>query len=133
MKKTVWLNVSIEVEADGTEHDDDLFMDYANDSAVKAGFIVDDMGVIEEDVETSLFHDAIDRELRKDARDDARDKVKTYLVPVALFIHAKTEDEAFDVALNVTEDGLKHDKLSLYQISIDGIHEAEEPNVEVDY
>lgn len=47
MKKTVWLNVSIDVEVDGTEHDDDLFMDYANDVAAEAGFIVDDMGVVD--------------------------------------------------------------------------------------
>lgn len=43
-KKVVWLNISIEVE--GVDLDDDAAMDYANDLAVEAGFVVDDMGVV---------------------------------------------------------------------------------------
>ena len=44
-KKTVWLRISIEVD-DETFPDDESAMDYANDLAVEAGFIVDDMGMI---------------------------------------------------------------------------------------
>lgn len=41
--KTVWLNVSIELDCEGL--DDEAIMNYANDIAVDAGFIVDDMGM----------------------------------------------------------------------------------------
>lgn len=44
-KRTVWLNVSIDIYAE--ELDDELAMEYANDVAVEAGFIVDDMGIVE--------------------------------------------------------------------------------------
>lgn len=44
IKRTVWLNVSIEVN-DEDFPDDESMMDYANELVTDAGFIVDDMGI----------------------------------------------------------------------------------------
>ncbi len=43
-KKTIWLNVSIDVN-DEAFPDDESMMEYVNDLAVGAGFTVDDMGM----------------------------------------------------------------------------------------
>lgn len=45
-KRIVWLNVSIEVN-DEAFPDDESMMDYANELATGAGFIVDDMGMFD--------------------------------------------------------------------------------------
>ena len=49
-KKTVWLHISIEVDAeycaDAAENDDETLMDIIHDELVEQGFTVDDMGMI---------------------------------------------------------------------------------------
>lgn len=49
-KKTVWLHISIEVDAeycaDAAEDDDETLMDIIHDELVEQGFTVDDMGMI---------------------------------------------------------------------------------------
>lgn len=47
IKKTIWAHVSIEVESDGVE--DESLMDFINEELTEYGFIVDDMGIREEE------------------------------------------------------------------------------------
>ncbi len=46
-KKTVWAAVSIELDWGYDDVDDEILMGYTNEVLVEAGFIVDDMGMVE--------------------------------------------------------------------------------------
>lgn len=47
LKKKVWAHVSVEVEVD--DLNDETVMDWVNDELTECGYIVDDMGIVEEE------------------------------------------------------------------------------------
>lgn len=45
-KKTVWFNISMEVDVTD-DADDDVILDFMSEELVEYGFTIDDMGVVE--------------------------------------------------------------------------------------